>query len=50
MGTRGFIFHVAGVKGGNTTIVTGWEDGMASEDLARRTIEGTLARIVAMVS
>jgi hypothetical protein len=49
-GTRGFIFHVAGVKGGDTTIVTGWEEGVASEDLARKNIEGTLARIEAMVS
>lgn len=48
-GSRGPIFSVAGVKGGDTTVVAGWEEGVASRELVQGVLEKTLARIDALI-
>lgn len=44
-GSRGHIFNVAYVKGGDTTIAAGWEEGVASQELVQKILDATWARI-----
>ena len=50
LGSRGPVFNVAGVKGGDTTVAAGWEEGVASRELVQGVLDATLARIDALVA
>lgn len=49
-GSRGPIFHILGVKDGRTTVVAGWENGVATRDMAEKILRGTLARLEALAA
>ncbi|KAF5667139.1 hypothetical protein FHETE_5842 [Fusarium heterosporum] len=48
-GTHGAIFHVAGVKGGDTIINATYEDGIVSREMADGILERTVTRILELV-
>ncbi|KAG5789854.1 hypothetical protein H9Q69_011099 [Fusarium xylarioides] len=48
-GTHGAIFHVCGVKGGDTVITATYEDGIVPREMADKILERTVARILEMV-
>ncbi|KAF4445493.1 hypothetical protein F53441_10788 [Fusarium austroafricanum] len=48
-GTHGAIFHVAGVKGGDTIINATYEDGIVAREMADGILERTVARILELV-
>ncbi|KAJ3518269.1 hypothetical protein NM208_g14577 [Fusarium decemcellulare] len=48
-GTHGAIFHVGGVKGGNTTINATYEDSIVPREMAEGILERTVARILEVI-
>ncbi|KAF5989816.1 hypothetical protein FBULB1_582 [Fusarium bulbicola] len=48
-GTHGAIFHVCGVKGGNTVITATYEDGIVPREMADRILERTVTRMLEIV-
>lgn len=50
IGSRSPIYSLGGVKGGDLTMVTGWQEGIASQDLAEGMLKATMARIEVMIA
>ncbi|KAG4268272.1 hypothetical protein FPRO04_12533 [Fusarium proliferatum] len=48
-GTHGAIFHVCGVKGGDTVITATYEDGIVPREMADKILERTVARMLEIV-
>ncbi|KAF5251073.1 hypothetical protein FANTH_3835 [Fusarium anthophilum] len=48
-GTHGAIFHVCGVKGGDTVITATYEDGIVPRQMADRILERTVTRMLEIV-
>ncbi|KAM0244891.1 hypothetical protein ACHAP5_005797 [Fusarium lateritium] len=48
-GTHGAIFHVCGVKGGDTVITATYEDGIVPREMADRILERTVTRMLEIV-
>ncbi|EXA35213.1 hypothetical protein NW761_008284 [Fusarium oxysporum] len=48
-GTHGAIFHVCGVKGGDTVITATYEDGIVLREMADKILERTVTRILEIV-
>lgn len=50
VGTRGLIFSIAGVKGGDTVIHGNFEDGVVPKEMAQDIVDRVMARIYELVN
>lgn len=48
-GSRGPIYSLGGVQGGDLFMVSGWQEGVASRELADGVFKATMARVEAMI-
>lgn len=49
-GSRAPIYSLGGVQGGDMLMVSGWQEGVASRELAEGVFKATMARVEAMIA